>query len=291
VQTIDANAPPLIRHLDGTALKLESPCGAGRMVWRVWGRGKPLLLVHGGAGAWSHWVRNLEPLIGERLVLAPDIPGLGDSDSPPHPYTPESIAAIIAGGLTELLDGLAERSSSPRVDIGGFSFGGMICGLVAANVRDRVDSVALIGASGLGGQFDQLAPVARLPKDASVHELAEIHRNNLLVMMLHRAESVDELALWIQSTNAPKTRVMSPEHALSRKLEHALRALDVPILSIWGRHCIFSADLQRRRLLLEAIRADSRFSIIDDAGHWAQFEAAEEVNRHLVDWWCPRCPR
>ena len=32
------------------AERLETPCGDGVMVWRVWGSGPPLVLLHGGYG-------------------------------------------------------------------------------------------------------------------------------------------------------------------------------------------------------------------------------------------------
>lgn len=50
-------------------------------VWHEWGQGQPLVLLHGGSGSWTHWLRNLLPLVdaGYR-VIAPDIPGFGESD-------------------------------------------------------------------------------------------------------------------------------------------------------------------------------------------------------------------
>ena len=68
---------------DARARRHETPCGNGRMVWRQWGEGLPVVIMHGGAGAWQHWIRNLEPLLQTgRSVWAPDLPGLGDSDLP-----------------------------------------------------------------------------------------------------------------------------------------------------------------------------------------------------------------
>ena len=31
------------------AVRAETPCGAGSLVWRAWGRGRPLVLLHGGS--------------------------------------------------------------------------------------------------------------------------------------------------------------------------------------------------------------------------------------------------
>ncbi|MDB5843914.1 MAG: hydrolase-like protein, partial [Polaromonas sp.] len=54
------------------------------MVWRCWGEGAPVVLLHGGSGSWTHWIRNIPTLVAcSRQVWAPDLPGFADSASPP----------------------------------------------------------------------------------------------------------------------------------------------------------------------------------------------------------------
>ena len=72
-----ATAQALLEHLDRTAQHWETPCGDGTMAWRGWGSGPAVLLVHGGAGSWRHWVRNLAALTSDYMVIAPDLPGPG----------------------------------------------------------------------------------------------------------------------------------------------------------------------------------------------------------------------
>ena len=43
----------------------------------------PTVLLHGGSGSWNHWVRNIDALLASgRQVIAPDLPGFGDSARP-----------------------------------------------------------------------------------------------------------------------------------------------------------------------------------------------------------------
>jgi formiminoglutamase len=75
------------------------------MVWRRWGRGSPLVLLHGGTGSWRHWAGNIAALAEHYQVYAADAPGLGDSDmmhTEPE-ITPESVSAIVADGVARLL--------------------------------------------------------------------------------------------------------------------------------------------------------------------------------------------
>ena len=72
------------------------------MVWRCWGDGPPLVLLHGAFGSWLHWVGNIDGLARHFRVLAADMPGYGASAMPPEPYTAESLAEIMANGVRAL---------------------------------------------------------------------------------------------------------------------------------------------------------------------------------------------
>jgi len=67
--------------------------------------GPALLLLHGFPTS-SHMFRNLIPLLADRFhVVAPDLPGFGQSDMPSREkfsYTFDNIAAVI-GGFTEIV--------------------------------------------------------------------------------------------------------------------------------------------------------------------------------------------
>jgi pimeloyl-ACP methyl ester carboxylesterase len=81
-----------------------SPCGVGHMVWHVWGEGRPLLLLHGGSGSWTHWVRNIDSLVAAGYqVVAPDLPGFGDSAQPAKGSDADAMPDPLEAGLQTLL--------------------------------------------------------------------------------------------------------------------------------------------------------------------------------------------
>ena len=133
----------IVAAVDARAQRIETPCGEGSLVWRRWGAGPALVLLHGGYGSWTHWLRNVESLGQRYTVLVPDLPGLGDFADPPKPYTAESLAAIIATGIDKV-------APTDSLAIAGFSFGSVIGGHVAAQMGQRVSSLLLLGAAGLG---------------------------------------------------------------------------------------------------------------------------------------------
>jgi 2-hydroxy-6-oxonona-2,4-dienedioate hydrolase len=138
VSTPDPQA--ILDRLQSRATRHETPCGAGRMVWHAWGDGPPLVLLHGGTGSWRHWVRNIEAFADHRRVVCADLPGLGCSDMPPNPEDPPAMAAILARGLDEVIgpDGL--------YDVAGFSYGGVMAGVLAARDQGRVRSLTIVGS-------------------------------------------------------------------------------------------------------------------------------------------------
>ena len=49
-----------LNDIASSAKREETLCGDGVMVWHVWGEGIPIILLHGGHGAWNNWCRNVE---------------------------------------------------------------------------------------------------------------------------------------------------------------------------------------------------------------------------------------
>jgi pimeloyl-ACP methyl ester carboxylesterase len=264
-----------LERLDGAARRWKTPCGGGTMAWRAWGSGPAVLLLHGGAGTWRHWVRNLAALSREHTVIAPDLPGLGDSARAPEPIGAESIAALVAEGLDAVI------GPEAPIHVAGFSFGGVIAGLVAANAAGRTRSLTLIGTGGLGPPTRSVELV-RVRDKAGAERLAA-HRENLLRLMLANPASVDALALEIQEQNSQRARLNSGFMWISPVLHAALPRVQGHVHGLWGEHDMPDrALLDTRIALLRQARPDAEIEIIPRAGHWVFYEAAEPFNAALL---------
>ena len=251
---------------------------AGGMVWRAWGSGRPLVLLHGASGSWTHWIRNVLPLAARFEVIAPDVPGFGDSESVPEPHTAETLADLVADGFSAAL------SRGEPFDLAGFSFGGIIGGLVAARLGHRVRTLVLAGAGGLGLPGATLSPLARVPDGAPANEIRETHRENLRRLMLADPRAADDLAVHLHIENVRRARFKSGSIPASDVLVRALPAIRARIAGIWGARDAFVApDINARRQCLASVQPGLDFRVIPGAGHWSIYEAAEEVNAALLD--------
>ncbi len=266
-----AAAQAWLERLERAARRSETPCGDGTMVWRGWGQGPAVLLLHGGAGSWRHWVRNLGALTTDHTVLAPDLPGLGDSTRAPDPVSAEAIADLVFRGLNEVL------GHDAHVHIAGFSFGGVIAGLVAAKAGDRVRSLTLIGTGGLGppNRSFELVKVRHKTGD----DRLAAHRENLLRMMLASPACVDALALEIQEQHSKLTRLNSGSMWISPVLHEALPRVHGRVHALWGEHEMDDQALLAARIgLLRETRPDAAVTVVPGAGHWLFYEAADLFN-------------
>lgn len=126
------------------------------MRWHLWGSGEPLVLLHGGFGSWTHWLRNIEPLVRRFRVIVPEIPGYGASDMPPEPWSSERLAGILREGLAEIVP------APKRYGLAGFSFDGIIVGHLAALDGARVTKLLLLGPGGFALPGGTPGPLLRM---------------------------------------------------------------------------------------------------------------------------------
>ena len=253
--------------------------GACSMVWRIWGEGRPVVLLHGASGSWTHWIRNVLPLAARFRVFVPDLPGFGDSETPPEPHTADSLADALVSGLDVL------APSPGQFDLAGFSLGGIIGGLVAARLGPRVRSLVLLGPGGMALPHPPLPPLLRIGSDrVSAHEVRRAHRENLRRLMIADPEKVDDLAVFVQTENLRRARFKSGSIPTSDALLRALPSITARIAGIWGALDVFAGPhVEERQRLLASFERDLDFRVIDGAGHWVTYEAADEVNAALHD--------
>lgn len=250
-----------VTHVSGQSIfhRIHSSSAAAR---------PPLVLIHGAGGTLLNWPPRLRRLPG-RTVLAPDLPGHGQSAGP--------VCTTIAGYahvLTAWLDALGED----RVVLGGHSMGGAIALQIALQNPDRVAGLVL-AATG-----------ARLPVAPAL----------LTGLQERPAETVDHLIELLFGSQAPAVLVeiyraelaaLSPQLLYDDFLAcdgfdvradlsapHPIR--EIPTLILCGREDrmtppAYSDDLQRQL-------TGSRLQILPHAGHMLMLEEPDTVTTQVA---------
>ena len=282
----DKEPAEIVRELAAEATRVETPCGDGTMVWHRWdgpvGR-TPAILLHGGWGAWTHWIKTIPTLARDRTLFVADLPGMGESADAPKPHTVEYLSNIIVDGVEALLPG-AEPYHAVC-----FSFGGIMGSWMAARHRKRCRSLTLTGAAGFGDLHFVVTGIS-IPDPTWDHERIDaVHRENLRLLMFADADRIDPLALYIHRQNIARGRVRTRRISLSDYLMQALPRVVSPIGGIWGSADSTGggvSDIMKRRDILRTYQPDCAFDIIDGPGHWVMYEAPDiyshVLRRHIA---------
>lgn len=266
--------------LDAKAAHHVTRYGSAWVTWRSWGHGRPLVLLHGDAGSWTHWSRNIEDLARHRQVIVPDLPGYGDSDLPPDGWTPETLARMLADGIAIIIP------SATTYDVAGYSFGGVIAAVLAGIDAARIGRLAVLGPGGLGLPTQHRGrPLRRMEPDMNTAARLAVHRHNLAALMFADPSCIDDPTVRAQAANIARSRLRVGNLPDSDWLLRGLARTTMPLLAIWGEHDAFAAPLiAEREAALRRVRPDVDFRVIEGVGHFVQYEAADAVNAMLVAW-------
>jgi len=267
--TIQTNArPALIDTLDKASIRRTTPVGDGDLVWRIWGSGEPLVLLHGGTGSWMHWMRNIEGLARDYMLLVPDIPGSGESAAPEMPTDVEKVAAALLAGIDAIL------AKDRRFAVAAFSMGGLISGYMAKLAGERLTTLVLVGAVGTTARRGVMTPMRSWRRLQTDEEKRDAHRTNLGILMVHNPDAIGDDAIYMQHHNAERSRVRGKHINPTGDLSKTLPGFKGRLASIWGEHDATAVPyLDERREKLQQFRPGASFDIIPGAGHWVQYDA------------------
>jgi len=257
-----------------------TPCGGGQMVWHEWGAPDHpvVVLVHGGSGSWTHWLRNIASLrdAGWR-VLVPDLPGFGVSYWPEDCVDTHQMPPYLNQGLRQL----APRG---QVRVVGFSFGGMTSALWLKEFPQDAKQLILVGAPGMGIKVPERVPLKgwrHLQTDA---QRDAIHRHNLMALMLQHPESLDSMTLDLHRANVQRDRMTRRRLSGTPIVADALPHLQMPVSAIYGEHdALYSYRMPEVKTLMAQLTPHwDGWHTVPGSGHWVQYEAAQAFNDLLL---------
>jgi 2-hydroxy-6-oxonona-2,4-dienedioate hydrolase len=279
------NSQMEITRVEALSQRIVQSYAWGDAVWHVWGLRKslqdgavsgvsneadqvvqrPLVLLHGGSGSWTHWLRNVEYFSQHREVWALDIPGFGDSSLPSGVTDADGLVPYIAEILKHTFHANA-------VDVIGFSFGGMTVGLVAAEHPALIRQLILVGTPGLG-LFDKELPMRGMTPSMDEAAQRHVHRCNLKTMMFVHPESVTEEVIDLQVANVARDRLRRRRIARTNVLAQAQTRWTCPVHGVWAESdALYKDTLQQVPHVLSRMAS---FSVVPNAGHWVMFENPE----------------
>lgn len=268
------------RHVDVPYCKT-----ANGVAYRVFGDGPPLILLHGGAGNWHHWVMNVDALATRFRVLAVDLPSYGDSSAVPWETETSAYLDHVHAAVENMTKG------AQAVHLAGFSFGGYIASDMAVRLGARTAALSMTGGAGYGKPVDRPFALGSrkkltqtLGRDPTTAELRAMHAENLGKLMLWDKRLIDDWTTDMQLRNVEATRFDSRRLSWADATPTNVGRLSCPVMVVYGAHDgAFTQPIEERFALCRAAKADVQTHIIPDCGHWAMYEKPDAVNRLMLD--------
>jgi pimeloyl-ACP methyl ester carboxylesterase len=272
-----------------SAAKRFVTVGSARVAYFEEGEGEPLLLLHGCPFSSFIWRRVIPLLSPRHRCLAPDLLGLGDTETPfDADWSLRAQAAMILGFL--------DAMRIERVDVVGHDHGGAVAQLLAAEHPDLVHRLVIANAEAYDNwpSADEL-PFVRVTQIPLLGDLVLLawSRRALFRWTLIDARAVNDARVltrelldgYIRANLGDRHRRAKSRRFLAGQLDPAnnrvtlellegLRRFDHPTLLVWAEddpH--FGLEWGRR--LSEDIPGAVRLEVLPESGHLLMEERPE----------------
>lgn len=260
------------RRAAGLKLK-EVSIDGHRIAYLDGGRGETLLLLHGFAANKDHWAMIAPLLTPHFRVIAPDLPGFGDS----------SRVADASYGVTAQLERIAAFARAVGVEkfhLGGNSMGGYLATLYALRYPEQVQSLWLLAPAGvLSAEYSDML------------RMLESGENPLIATDMQGFERLAGLCFCKQPfmlaqfkrpllarsiLDAPfNARIFDEMFAEPLALEERVAALSMRSLVVWGDddRILHASALD----ILKPLMPTAEFILMRDMGHVPMIERPAET--------------
>jgi pimeloyl-ACP methyl ester carboxylesterase len=132
----------------------------GIVHYEAYGRGQPVILLHGWLGSWGYWLRTMEVLRDQYRCYALDFWGFGDSGKRRSSYQVDDFVGLV--------DQFMDRLGIESAPIVGHSMGGTVAISLALAKPERVRRVIVVGSPIDGDSLNLFLRLAGKPWIASI---------------------------------------------------------------------------------------------------------------------------
>jgi len=221
-----------------------------------------LILLHGSGGDSSVWEKQIDGFGRDAAVIAPDLPGHGQSDGPLRTTVKD---------YAVWLNIFVEQLRINRFFLLGHSLGGAIAQEYARSFPQKVQGLILAGS---GTQFIVAADYLETVKN---NFPAVVHASCLAAYAVGNVSSLYEKGYGMLSRNGKDTLCSDLAACSAFDSTAWVSSIAVPVLVICGRDD--KITLSESSKPLAQLIPDAQLKIVAGAGHMVMMEAATEFNK------------
>jgi pimeloyl-ACP methyl ester carboxylesterase len=273
----------LFTHLqDGIVPTLVTEQGI--VHYETFGRGRPVLLLHGWLNSWAVWRTTMEVLGREFKIYALDFFGFGESGDQSEDFSVNNFAALVGSFMDRL--GIAK---APLV---GHSMGGTVSLLAALRFPERVVKVAVVG-SPIEGK--SLSPLLRFAAWDGWREIADAVpvlytpiRAGLRPLLRGYGYIISRDGKTVGKMLADdfaKLSVMSFLESIGTlhdtDLRDRLHEVTMPVMGVYGMEDRIVSPYQYK--VLQTYLPSSQIAIFEKSGHFPMNDDPERFHQTMRD--------
>jgi pimeloyl-ACP methyl ester carboxylesterase len=287
IETISQGRPahPRGANRDPAAWRVErlTVSGIGISAILEPGRGHPIVFLHGNSSTKAVWANQIAAVKRQgRAVLAPDLPGHGESEDARDPEATYSLP-----GYAAVVSGLIDRTQWTSVDIVGWSLGGHI-GLELLATDPRIRSLLIVGTPPGRPSAEAMQQAFHASADMQLAAKADFTdadaRAYGTAMMGGPEHLTDDLLACVKRTdgNARAHLFASAYAGIGSDQRRTVETLDKPLCVVHGAREPF---VRLEYLCSLGYRAlwNNRVHVIREAGHAPHWECPAVFNDILLN--------
>ncbi len=242
------------------------------------GEGEPLILLHGIGGHIEAYARNIKSLSKHFRVIVMDMLGHGYTEKPDYPYTLNEYSNHLLAVIKAL--------SLEQIHLSGESLGGWLSAWFAARHPEYVKTLLLNTPGNIKGKPE----VMKKLKDSTLKAVLEANEETVR----------SRLEFLFYDTNFVTKELVESRYNIYTQPEYKEAVHNIVVLQDWEVRKNFTWDTNWTHNItaptiilmsdhdptatiedaeyLQQLIPNSLLKIINDAGHWPQWEKPEEFN-------------
>lgn len=247
----------------------------GIVHYETYGRGRPVILLHGWLGSWELWRDTIEILGREYRTYALDFFGFGDSL--------DRNANFSVSNYVDLVNEFMDRLGIVKAPLIGHSMGGTVSLGVAHRYPERVVKVTVIGSPIQGNSLNFFLKLSGFKRIADLTFGIPGVLPGFVYAITHLAAN-DGPALHAMVkkdlTNVTVDSFFQSIGTLRQTdLRNDLHELQMPLLGIYGRKDIIVSPKQSKVLLQHAPTAKEAW--FENSGHFPMRDEPDRFHRTI----------
>ncbi|MEP7288881.1 MAG: alpha/beta hydrolase [Chloroflexota bacterium] len=247
----------------------------GIIHYETYGRGRPVLLLHGWLGSWYLWRDTIEVLGKEFRTYALDFWGFGESAGGTNNYTVDN--------FVELVYQFMDKLGIVKAPLIGHSMGGTVALSTAMRYPEKVVKVAVVGSPINGTSLNLLLKASGYPAVASIFwvspRLLKTFLSGYSYFMARDGRSMSQMITRDMSQVTMQSFFQSIGTLRKTDLRPRLGEVHVPTLGIYGKRDII-VDPRQGEVLKKGV-PQAEIEYYRDAGHFPMLDTPEQFNQSI----------